>query len=69
MWAASKGVCQALLQGHDVGMRWASLAADGSTLFTASADRMIKKWSLSSASCLHTLPGEASEDHRPACRA
>jgi WD40 repeat protein len=56
VWDASKGACQSVLQGHDAGMRWASIAPQGH-LITASADGMIKKWSLDTASCLSTLPG------------
>jgi WD40 repeat protein len=57
VWAADSGTCQCALQGHDSGMRWVQLSADGATLVTASADRMIKKWDLGAATCLRTLPG------------
>lgn len=57
VWDASNGGCQVFLQGHDAGVRWADMAAQGSLLLTASADGEIKKWSLDTATCAATLPG------------
>lgn len=73
VWDATTGGCEVFLQGHDAGMRWADLAAQGSLLLTASADGEIKKWSVKTASCLATLPGVwfcapgalALSDHMP----
>lgn len=59
VWDASKGACLAFLQGHEAGMRWAAVAAEGTTLLTASADSEMRKWSLESAACLKTRPGLA----------
>ncbi len=63
VWAAGQGGCQAFLQGHDAATRWAALGSDGSTLLTASADGMIKKWDLRAGACLRTFQGAAG----PAC--
>ncbi|CAL8467022.1 g6558 [Coccomyxa elongata] len=57
VWNASKGGCEAFLQGHSAGMRWVSIADQGTRLVTASADSEIKKWNLDTATCLETLPG------------
>ncbi len=57
VWNASKGGCEAFLQGHAAGMRWVSIADQGKRLVTASADSEIKKWNIDTATCLDTLPG------------
>jgi WD40 repeat protein len=49
---------QGLLHRHKVPIRWAAFSADGRRLVTASPDRCVLLWDVTSLDMLRALPGE-----------